>query len=137
MQQDITEVVREAVAATLSADTDAVPTGAAVVADLGVESIELVDVLFRIECALGTRLALDDIGPLLQGDLDDDAFLDSRGLLTPAAQAQLAAMLTAPTATRITPGLRLDQVSGLLTVDDLAALLQPLLTGTSQPCLAR
>ena len=137
MEPDITAVVREAVAETLGTDVDAVPTDTAVVADLGMESIELVDVLFRIECALGTRLAFDDVGPLLQGDLADDAFLDARGLLTATGRAQLATVLTAATAERTTTGMRLDEVSALLTVDDLAAVLRPLLTGATQPCLVR
>lgn len=137
MDPDIPGVVREAVAEALGTDIDAVPTDAAVVTDLGMESIELVDVLFRVECALGTRLAFDDIGRLLQGELDDDVFMDPRGLLTATGRDQLAAALTAPTAARLTTGLRLDQVSGLLTVEDLAALLSPLLIGRSQPCLTR
>jgi acyl carrier protein len=139
MEPDITRVVRESVADTLGLDPDAVATSAAVVTDLGAESIELVDILFRIECATGTRLSPDDVGALLQGDVDDDAFLDARGGLTGAGRAQLARVLSAPTAARVSVGLRPDQISALLTVDDLAGLVRALLATSraARPCLVR
>jgi acyl carrier protein len=138
MEPNVIRVIREAVAETLDCETDAVPLHAAVVADLGAESIELVDVLFRVECALGVQLAIDEIGTLLQGDLADHQFVDARGMLTGAGRAQLASILSVRTGVRLTAGLRPDQVSALLTVEDLATLLSPLLTPDgSRPCLVR
>jgi acyl carrier protein len=50
------ELVRELVAEVLVIPTDRVVPGSALVRDLGAESIDFMDLVFRLEDALGTRI---------------------------------------------------------------------------------
>ena len=55
-RDELARIVREIVADVLMTDRDAVSPASALVADLGAESIDFLDLLFRLEDALGRRM---------------------------------------------------------------------------------
>jgi acyl carrier protein len=54
--RSLEELVREIVAEVLVISADEVTPGAALIRDLGAESIDFLDLIFRLEDALGTRI---------------------------------------------------------------------------------
>jgi acyl carrier protein len=60
--------------------------------DLGFTSLDLLDLLYRIEEVLGIAVAEGTIYRLARGDLDDAAFAE-KNLLTPLGRERLMALL--------------------------------------------
>ena len=59
--------------------------------DLGAESIDLLDILFRIERSTGVKIQASDLGEYIQGGIPDDEFGDENGIVSregPRAPAQ-------------------------------------------------
>lgn len=122
--RDVTRTVREAVADTLGIGVDGLSPRSAIVADLGAGSLDVLDILFRVECALETVLPGGGVGALLQGAVADGDFCDAGGVLGTGARARVARLLPGLAAAGLPAGLRLDQLLDRLTVDDLTALVR-------------
>jgi acyl carrier protein len=54
--RDLDQVIRDIVAEVLVISADQVAAGTALIRDLGAESIDFLDLIFRLEEALGTRI---------------------------------------------------------------------------------
>ena len=50
--------------------------------DLGAESIDLLDILFRIERSTGVKIQAADLGDYIQGGIPDDEFSDDNEMIT-------------------------------------------------------
>jgi acyl carrier protein len=85
----IVDVVRTAVAEAMFVDKDDVQPGTRILGDLGAESIDLLDILFRIERESGVKADIGDLSLHFQGDLPDEQFYDARGVVTPAGLNRL------------------------------------------------
>ena len=66
--------VQTAVANALGIDDDEVTPEATLMDDLGAESIDLLDILFRIERAVGVKIQASDLGDEIQGGISDEEF---------------------------------------------------------------
>ena len=65
--------VQEAVAGALGVDDDEATPEATLMDDLGAESIDLLDILFRIERS-GVKIQASDLGDDIQGGIPDEEF---------------------------------------------------------------
>src|SRR3954470_12940464 len=79
----------EAVADALGFDESEVETSSTLIGDLGAESIDLLDILFRIERKTGVKIQASDISDHIQGGVPDDEFGDENEIITLAGLAQL------------------------------------------------
>jgi acyl carrier protein len=86
------------------------------IADLGAESIDFLDIVFRLEQAFGIRIPRGQILEEARGDLSEDEF-HSEGVLTAAGLARLRDVLDEVPADALAPGLRIDDVPLLFTVE--------------------
>jgi acyl carrier protein len=68
------EAVQTAVANALGIDEDEVTPEATLMDDLGAESIDLLDILFRIERSTGVKIQASDLGDEIQGGIPDEEF---------------------------------------------------------------
>ncbi|OLF15012.1 acyl carrier protein [Actinophytocola xanthii] len=119
---DTLDAVRSAVAEAVGIDeTDAEPN-ATVLGDLGAESIDLLDILFRIERKVGVKISANEIAELLQGDLSDEEFEGEDGVITEAGLAQLASVLPQIDRAELAGKVTADDVMTLFTVQNLADL---------------
>ena len=75
------EAVQEAVVGALGADEDEVTPDATLMDDLGAESIDLLDILFRIERSTGVKILAADLGAYIQGGISDDEFSDENDMI--------------------------------------------------------
>src|SRR5829696_5563114 len=73
-QSENYEAVQTAVANALGIDEDEVTPDATLMDDLGAESIDLLDILFRIERSTGVKIQASDLGDEIQGGISDEEF---------------------------------------------------------------
>ncbi|WP_282786262.1 MULTISPECIES: phosphopantetheine-binding protein [unclassified Nocardia] len=114
--------VQQSVAEAVGLDIDEVEPDATVLGELGAESIDLLDILFRIERKVGVKIQAAEIAELLQGDLTDEEWEDADGVLTAAGLAQLATVLPQIDQAELAGKITADQVMTLFTVRNLAEM---------------
>src|SRR3954462_8552606 len=71
---DYLSAVQEAVANALGVDEDEASPDATLMDDLGAESIDLLDILFRVERSTGVKIQASDLGDEIQGGIPDAEF---------------------------------------------------------------
>src|SRR5918912_4501008 len=86
---DVDSAVKEAVTEALALDDDEVTPDSTLMDDLGAESSDLLDILFRIERSTGTKVQASDIGDYIQGGIPDEEFGEEGGVLTDKGFDQL------------------------------------------------
>jgi acyl carrier protein len=86
------------------------------IADLGAESIDFLDIVFRLEQAFAVRIARGEILEQARGELSEEEF-HCDGVLTEAGLARLREILDEVPADAFSPGLRVDDVPFLFTVE--------------------
>ena len=66
-QEELDTAVRDAIVAALGLDADEVKPDATLLGELGAESIDLLDILFRLERKLGTKIQAADLSAYSDG----------------------------------------------------------------------
>jgi len=70
--EKIREAVRTSVAEALGVEEDEVTPDATLMEELGAESIDLLDILFRIERSIGVKIQAADLSEYVQGGIPDE-----------------------------------------------------------------
>src|SRR3954451_21122985 len=81
--------VQQAIVDALGVDEDEVTPDASLLGDLGAESIDLLDILFRLERKLGVKIQASDLAAHVQGGIPDEEFGDENGIVSTRGLAQL------------------------------------------------
>ena len=130
-REEIWQGVQSAVVEALGVEDAEVTPAATLMDELGAESIDLLDILFRVERKLGVKIKAADLSAYIQGDVPAEAFGDDDGIITPAALAQIK---------KVMPQLDLDQLAGkletanvmkLFSVQNLADMVEQRAAATS------
>ncbi|MER5740973.1 MULTISPECIES: phosphopantetheine-binding protein [unclassified Streptomyces] len=121
---DILAAVQEAVADALGIEESEVQAEATLLGDLGAESIDLLDILFRIERITGVKVTVADIGELLQGGIPDEEFGDENEVVNDTGLTHLEKVLPQFDRSQLDAPLTADGVLGLFTVQNLIDLLR-------------
>jgi acyl carrier protein len=121
--KDFGAIVAEAVADALGIDVEEVVPEATVLGDLEAESIDLLDVLFRIEKASDVKLKVSDMAELLQGGIPDEEFADENDIINEVGLAQLKKSLPQIDVEELAGKLTADEVLSLFTVQNLTDLV--------------
>jgi acyl carrier protein len=130
--ENIPAGIQIAVAEALGLDEDEVTADATLLGDLGAESIDLLDILFRIERQVGVKVEAGDMGEYIQGGIPDDEFGDEDGIITAAGLAQLEKVMPQIDASELAGKLEAEQIMGLFTVANLVQLVE----SVASPALA-
>jgi acyl carrier protein len=120
---DIDLAVRDAVCEALALEADEVTPDATLTDELGAESIDLLDVLFRIERSTGVKVHAADLADHIQGGLADDEFSDDEETVTEAGLAHLASIMPQIDPAALLGSLKAEQVIDLFSVGNLADLV--------------
>jgi acyl carrier protein len=120
---DFLAVVTEATADALGLDESEVAPAASLLDDLGVESIDLLDILFRVERKAGVKVQASDLADRIQGGIPDEEFGDENEVVSAAGLAHLKTVMPQIDAGALAGVLTADQVMSLLTVENLAAIV--------------
>ena len=89
MKDEISNTVKDAVVGALGIDEDEVTPEATILADLGAESIDLLDILFRIERKTGVKIQASDLAAYVQGGIPDEEFSDQNEVISEKGLGQL------------------------------------------------
>jgi acyl carrier protein len=109
-ESDTLKAVQEAVVGALGVSDDEASPDATLMDDLGAESIDLLDILFRIERSTGVKIQASDLSDYIQGGISDDKFSDENEVITPEGMEHLK---------RIMPQLDADALQGELKAEDV------------------
>jgi acyl carrier protein len=90
---DVHKAVQEAVVGALGVTEDEANPDATLMDDLGAESIDLLDILFRIERSTGVKIAASDLGEYIQGGIPDDRFSDENEIITAEGMVHLKTVM--------------------------------------------
>ena len=108
--EEIKDTVCQIISDVLSADRDEITPGARFFADLGGESIDLLDLTFRCEKTFGVKIQIDK---MLSAD---DVQTDATGQLTPQSIAAIGAKLPSLDLGKVRPDMGPSAIQEMLTV---------------------
>jgi acyl carrier protein len=123
VRTDILAVVQEAAANALGLDEIDVTPEATLLGDLGAESIDLLDILFRIERKSGVKVQASDLADHIQGGIPDEEFGDENEIVTATGLTHLKTVMPQIDTGELVGKLAADQVMSLFTVENLAAVV--------------
>ncbi|MDK9497421.1 phosphopantetheine-binding protein [Streptomyces katrae] len=116
-------VVQNSIAEALGLDIDEVVPDATLLGDLDAESIDLLDILFRIERASGVKVKMADLTEVIQGGISDEDFADEDDVITAVGLAQLKKVLPQIDTDALAGKLVADEVLTLFTVQNLTDMV--------------
>ena len=126
-RDDIFDKVRKTLVEALSVEDDDVTPTARLKGDLGAESIDFLDIVFRLEKQFGVTIPREELFPesIFQGDA---AFV-SNGKVTPIGLAELEKQMPYADLADFKKDPRLDKVEDLFTVDLIVRYLESKVAG--------
>lgn len=107
----------------LGLDRVRVVPGATLFGDLGVQSIDLLDILLALEESTGVTLRFRDIADYVRGGLAESDFADEQGLITTAGLEQVRRTMPQVDAQARAGDLGVEAILFLFTVENLANLV--------------
>ncbi len=114
--------VRQIVAEALALDPKAVKNESLLMTDLGAESLDYLDIVFKIERTFGIQITRSEMQKAAQGDMTDDEFAPG-GVVSEKGLERLRELL--PEAKdRIVPGLRPVQILALFSVQTFIRMVE-------------
>jgi acyl carrier protein len=122
-EDKVLESVRQAVAEALGIPVAEVMPEATLFDDLGAESIDLLDILFRIEKKTGVKVKAADVGDYVQGGIPDEVFGDENERVSEAGLAHLKKILPQLDVDALRGNLEAANVINLITVQNLADMV--------------
>jgi len=118
----IDDAVREIVAEALARDPASVRLESALMGDLGAESLDFLDVVFKLERRFGIEITRGEMERAARGDMSEEEFAPG-GVISAAGLERLRALMPEAGA-RIEPGLRPAMILSLFTVRTFANLVR-------------
>ena len=114
--------VAATVADALGCDADEVTPQASLIEDLNAESIDFLDIVFRLERAFKVKIPRGKIIEDARGSLAESEF-ESGGTLTPAGEQRLREFLSEVPADRIKSPVKAAEIAKLFTVETFAKMV--------------
>ena len=122
-ENETQKAVQEAVVGALGVSEDEAGPDATLMDDLGAESIDLLDILFRVERSTGVKIQASDLGEYMQGGLPDDKFSDDNEAITPEGMEHLKKVMPQIDADALQGQLKAEDVIKHFTVANLATMV--------------
>jgi acyl carrier protein len=132
--EEVFVTAREAIVFALAVEPEQVTPDTKLLDDLGAESIDFLDIAFRLEQMLPIRIPRDDLIEQLEEALGEETVVDADRQLTPLGAYLVRERLTGIDSDRVQPGLCVDDVARLWTVQTWADLAMRLLDTIPDKC---
>lgn len=120
-KEEVFDKVREALVEALGVDDDDVTEGATMVGDLGAESIDFLDIVFKLEKSFNIQVPREELFP---DDILTNAEYIKDGKVTPAGVAQLKERMPFADLSRFESNPIVQDFGNLLTVKDLCRYVE-------------
>ena len=117
-QDEIFAKVQEALVEALGVDDDEVSREAILVGDLGAESIDFLDIVFKLEKSFGINIERTELAP--EDILTDSQYVQD-GVVTAAGMAELKSRMPWANMSEFEENPRVQDFGNLLTVGDLCS----------------
>lgn len=114
--------VREIIADVLVIDEDEVSLDSRLIADLGAESIDFLDLVFQLEKEFGIKIPRGQLEKNARGDLAEDEF-EKGGVLTPKGMVAIQNYLSEVPAANFKPDMKVNEIPMLFTVETFCKLI--------------
>ncbi|KTC97883.1 acyl carrier protein [Legionella geestiana] len=114
--------VREIIADVLVIDEDEVSLQSRLIADLGAESIDFLDLVFQLEKAFGIKIPRGQLEKNARGALAEDEF-ETAGILTPKGMEALKNYLCEVPAEHFKANMKVNEIPMLFTVETFCKLI--------------
>jgi len=118
----IDEKVRHIIAESLGRDVGLITPEASLTDELGAESLDFLDIVFKIERAYDVQITRGEMERAARGDMTEEEFAPG-GVISPAGLERLRALMPEAGA-RIEPGLRTVQIMSLFTARTFASIVE-------------
>jgi acyl carrier protein len=123
-QTQTISAVQEAVVGALGVSEDEAAPDATLMDDLGAESIDLLDILFRIERSTGVKIQASDLSEYIQGGIPDDEFSDENEIISEKGLEQLKKVMPQIDTDAERGNLHAENVIKHFTVQNLADMVE-------------
>ena len=120
-KEEVFEKVRDALVDALSVDDDEVTPEATMVGDLGAESIDFLDIVFKLEKAFDVQIPRDELFP---EDILTNADYVQDGKVTPDGVEQLKQRMPYADLSKFEANPQVQDFGNLLTVQDLCNYIE-------------
>ncbi|HVN29951.1 MAG TPA: phosphopantetheine-binding protein [Candidatus Binataceae bacterium] len=114
--------VAKAIADALAREVDECQLKSRIIDDLGAESIDLLDIVFRLERAFKIKIPRNRIASDARGDLPEAEF-ERKGIITEAGRKRLQEYLSEVPPESFPATLRVDDIPRLFTVETFCKLV--------------
>jgi len=120
--REIAEKVRNIIAEALALEPAAVKNESLLMGDLGAESLDYLDIVFKIERTFGIQITRGEMQKAARGDMSEEEFAPA-GVVSDRGLERLRELM--PEAKeRIVPGLRPVQILGLFSVQTFIRMVE-------------
>ena len=120
-RDEIYAKVKDVLVDALGVDDDEVKPDAVIRDDLGAESIDFLDIMFRLEKAFGIKIPR---GEMIPENLQNDPNIVANGMVTPAGIKMLKEKMPHSNFSEFEKDPKLDNMSKLFTVDAIVNYVQ-------------
>ena len=120
-REEIYDKVKDVLVDALGVDEDEVTPTAVIRDDLGAESIDFLDIMFRLEKAFGIKIPR---GEMMPENLTNDPNIVKDGVVTPQGIAMLKEKMPHSDFSAFEADPKLDNMSKLFTVDSIVNYIQ-------------
>jgi len=134
-QEKVYEEIKKALAETLRAKPENVKPESSLVRDLSAESLDFLDIDYRLEQAFGIKMARHFFIEHIEEMFGEGAAIDPDGRLTAPALALLKNRYGEENLPDLSGGLEMEQLPGLITVRSLADAVQNILATLPEKCV--
>ncbi len=130
----VLEEVKKAIAQTLKTDKETIQAEHSLMKDLGAESLDFLDINYRLEQAFGIKAARHFVLEHVEEMFGEGSAIDENSQLTEKAVALLKIRLGDDLSDKLRPGMDMDEVPPLITVQGMARGVMDILESLSDKC---
>ncbi|MBF0517418.1 MAG: hypothetical protein HQK97_09935 [Nitrospirae bacterium] len=134
----VIEELKRAAAETLSIDVAVIKTDSSLVKDLGAESLDFLDINYRVEQTFNIKMARHFIIEHIEEMFGEGTAIDSDGRLTEKAiklmRIRLEAGAEASALEALKPGMDMDALPAMITIRSMAGSIMDILDTLPQSC---
>ncbi|MGO9613312.1 MAG: phosphopantetheine-binding protein [Dissulfurispiraceae bacterium] len=132
-EQKVIDEVKKAVAETLSRDVSSMDAESSLIKDLGAESLDFLDINYRLEQTFGIKMARHFILEHIEEMFGEGSAIDENGHLTDKA-IQLLKIRFGEDIPEFRPDMDMDEVPTLVTIQSMASGVMDILNSIPDKC---
>jgi acyl carrier protein len=132
-EEKVFDEVRKAIVETLGTEEESITPVSSLMKDLGAESLDFLDINYRLEQAFGIKMARHTILEHIEEMFGEDSAIDGDGRLTKKA-IELLNIRFGDSASKLTEGVDMDEVANIITVRAITTAVMDVLNTLPEKC---